>query len=241
MSPDGSAARLSKLHVRVRSAPLSSYTTVRSTRPDSRPASAVVHEQGKEREGAAGEPLCSLILAPEGGRGEGEGRPGGERQCHAMRARPLFHSTRQLCQCSAVLAARRGQARRPRQYLAPRQRGRLEGRQGVAVTSTPRIRKLDSWALLCHRGREVFENSLTHPHDVHYHSGGRAPSNTPRTAHSVAVKEGGKEGEGEGASTEGQPQAGGTACFNCCCSHPRLRKRKSGREGVPPPPRFRPS
>ena len=48
MSPDGSAARLSKLHVR--GAPLSSYTTARSTRPDSRPASAVVHEQGKERE-----------------------------------------------------------------------------------------------------------------------------------------------------------------------------------------------
>lgn len=117
--------------------------------------------------GAAGEPLCSLILAPEGGRGEGEGRPGGERQCHAMRARPLFHSTRQLCQCSAVLAARRGQARRPRQYLAPRQRGRLEGRQGVAVTSTPRIRDPSANLILGRSfaigvGKSLKTRSLTH-------------------------------------------------------------------------------
>ena len=107
------------------------------------------------------------ILAPEGGRGEGEGRPGGERQCHAMRARPLFHSTRQLCQCSAVLAARRGQARRPRQYLAPRQRGRLEGRQGVAVTSTPRIRDPSANLTLGRSfaigvGKSLKTRSLTH-------------------------------------------------------------------------------
>ena len=167
MSPDGSAARLSKLHVRVRGAPLSSYTTARSTRPDSRPASAVVHEQGKEREERLESLFAASILAPEGGRGEGEGRPGGERQCHAMRARPLFHSTRQLCQCSAVLAARRGQARRPRQYLAPRQRGRLEGRQGVAVTSTPRIRDPSANLTLGRSfaigvGKSLKTRSLTH-------------------------------------------------------------------------------
>ena len=107
------------------------------------------------------------ILAPEGGRGEGEGRPGGERQCHAMRARPLFHSTRQLCQCSAVLAARRERARRPRQYLAPRQRGRSEGRQGVAATSTPRIRDPSANLTLGRSfaigvGKSLKTRSLTH-------------------------------------------------------------------------------
>ena len=163
--------------------------------------------------------------------------------CHARATALSFYPPAMPVQCRARGAKRAGPP--PSSVpcsAATRTVGRSAGCCGDEHTSNSRsISKLDSWALRCHRGREVFENSLTHPHDVHYHSGGRAPSNTPRTAHSVAVKEGGKEGEGEGASTEGQPQAGGTACFNCCCSHPRLRKRKSGREGVPPPPRFRPS
>ena len=127
----------------------------------------------RTRQGEGGSGWRASLQSPslrqrEGGvRGEGEGRPGGERQCHAMRARPLFHSTRQLCQCSAVLAARRGQACRPRQYLAPRQRGRLEGRQGVAVTSTPRIRDPSANLILGRSfaigvGKSLKTRSLTH-------------------------------------------------------------------------------
>ena len=123
--------------------------------------------------------------------------------CHARATALSFYPPAMPVQCHARGAKRAGPP--PSSVpcsAATRTVGRSAGCCGDEHTSNSRsISKLDSWALLCHRGREDFENSLTHPHDVHYYSGGRAPSNAPRTAHSVAaVKEGGKEGEGEAGS-----------------------------------------
>ena len=156
--------------------------------------------------------------------------------CHARATALSFYPPAMPVQCHARGAKRAGPP--PSSVpcsAATRTVGRSAGCCGDEHTSNSRsISKLDSWALLCHRGREDFENSLTHPHDVHYYSGGRAPSNAPRTAHSVAaVKEGGKEGEGEGASTEGHRQAALLASTAVAHIHGCASGRVGGREFRP--------
>ena len=115
--------------------------------------------------------------------------------CHARATALSFYPPAMPVQCRARGAKRAGPP--PSSVpcsAATRKVGRSAGCCGDEHTANSRsISKLDSWALLRHRSREVFENSLTHPHDVHYYSGGQAPSLTHAAHRALSGGGGGRE------------------------------------------------